>query len=198
MKKWLLLIACCGAFACFAISDGPADRPAETPANAPADRPTPPPSPKKEKERRVSFVIWRVFSNLPDDERKKMMELQRTDPEKFRSIMTEKGKALIKADRERQNELRKLAAEYQSSSDTARKRELYKKIEESVRQNYFKRIEENRRHLAEMKRRTQDFEAELNKREKNADPAIKTRIEAILRGDVEPDRFPPPPPPPHR
>ena len=167
MKKWLLLIAfCCAGL----IPAG---------AEEPEDVPPPPPPLKSEKERRTSFAIWRAFSSLP--------ELQRTDPEKFRKVMTEKGEALLKADRDRLIELRSMVAEYISTADSDRREELYKKIEANVRFDYFKRLEENRRHLEEMKRRARGLEAELNKREKSAEAAIKARIDAILRGDPDPE-----------
>ena len=101
--------------------------------------------------------------------------------------MTEKGEALLKADRDRLIELRSMVAEYISTADSDRREELYKKIEANVRFDYFKRLEENRRHLEEMKRRARGLEAELNKREKNAEAAIKARIDAILRGDPDPE-----------
>ena len=175
MKKWLLLIAfCCAGL----IPAG---------AEEPEDVPPPPPPPKSEKERRTSFAIWRAFSSLPEKERQEMVKLQRTDPEKFRKVMTEKGEALLKADRARLIELRSMVAEYISTADSDRREELYKKIEANVRFDYFKRLEENRRHLEEMKRRARGLEAELNKREKNAEAAIKARIDAILRGDPDPE-----------
>ena len=126
-------------------------------------------------------------SSLPEKERREMVKLQRTDPEKFRKVMTEKGEALLKADRDRLIELRSMVAEYISTADSDRREELYKKIEANVRFDYFKRLEENRRHLEEMKRRARGLEAELNKREKNAEAAIKARIDAILRGDPDPE-----------
>ena len=176
MKKWLLLIAFC----CAGVIPARAERLDNSP-------PPPPPHLKSEKERRTSFAIWRAFSSLPEKERQEMVQLQRTDPEKFRKVMAEKGEALLKADRERLIELRSMVAEYISAADSDRREELYKKIEANVRFDYFKRLEENRRHLEEMKRRARGLEAELNKREKNAEAAIKARIDAILRGDPDPE-----------
>ena len=113
MKKWLLLIAfCCAGL----IPAG---------AEEPEDVPPPPPPLKSEKERRTSFAIWRAFSSLPEKERREMVKLQRTDPEKFRKVMTEKGEALLKADRDRRIELRSMVAEYISTADSDRREELY-------------------------------------------------------------------------
>ena len=98
-------------------------------AEEPEDVPPPPPPLKSEKERRTSFAIWRAFSSLPEKERREMVKLQRTDPEKFRKVMTEKGEALLKADRDRLIELRSMVAEYISTADSDRREELYKKIE---------------------------------------------------------------------
>ncbi len=144
----------------------------------------PPPPPRGERFN-PGPAMWRAFSELDETERQKLIALQRTDQEAFRQKMYELGEAFQKRERERIEELKKLIAEYRSAGDETRKKELKEEIARRVADHYRKRLHENRRQLEEMKKRAMQMEAELDKREKQADSIIKARTDALLDGSQE-------------
>ncbi len=160
----------------------------------------PPPPPPPRGERPGGPAMWRAFSALDEKERGELIVLQRTDPEAFREKMKALTEAFRKRERERIAELKKLVTEYRSiPTETERRNELRTEISRRIREDYQKRLSENRRQLEEMKKRVTEMERELDKREEKADIIIKARIEALLSGaeEVDPPRrrkAPPPPP----
>ncbi len=154
--------------------------------------PPPPPGKPDRKERGFGPFVWRAFSRLTEQQRLEMLKLQSSDPEQFRQKMRELGEALRKEDMARFAELRKAVESYRASKDEAERAVLKKTITEHVREDYMERLEDNKRQLEEMKRRTKFLEGELAKREANADQIIKVRVESILKGELpEPGKRPP-------
>ncbi|WP_294505470.1 hypothetical protein [uncultured Victivallis sp.] len=154
--------------------------------------PPPPPGKPDRKERGFGPFVWRAFSRLTEQQRLEMLKLQSSDPEQFRQKMRELGEALRKEDMARFAELRKAVESYRASKDEAERAVLKKTITEHVREDYMERLEDNKRQLEEMKRRTKFLEGELAKREANADQIIKVRVESILKGELpEPGKHPP-------
>ena len=154
--------------------------------------PPPPPGKPDRKERGFGPFVWRAFSRLTEQQRLEMLNLQSSDPEQFRLKMRELGEALRKEDMARFAELRKAVESYRASKDEAERAVLKKTITEHVREDYMERLEDNKRQLEEMKRRTKFLEGELAKREANADQIIKVRVESILKGELpEPGKRPP-------
>lgn len=154
----------------------------------PNEEPPPPPPPG---ERPGGPAMWRAFSALDEKERGELIVLQRTDPEAFREKMKTLTEAFRKRERERIAELKKLVTEYRSiPAETERRNELRTEISRRIREDYQKRLHENRRQLEEMKKRVAEMERELDKREEKADIIIKARIEALLSGaeEVDPPR----------
>ncbi|MBQ8754060.1 MAG: hypothetical protein IJZ19_03450 [Lentisphaeria bacterium] len=179
MKKFLtllMLITLSGVFA-------------ETPPAATGNQPPPPPPHSGKSSRREAAMAWRAFARLSQEERQKLMLLQRTRPEEFRKKLKELSAKAHAEEQAKRLALRKLVNEYRSCSDNARKELLKAEIEKSMREDYMTRLQEFRRHLEEMKRRTAKMETELNKRAEKADEAIQARLQMVLDGG---DPFPPP------
>lgn len=154
--------------------------------------PPPPPDKQGRKERGFGPFVWRAFSRLTEQQRQEMLKLQSSDPEQFREKMRELGEALRQEDMKRFAELRKAVERYRASKDEAERAALRKTITEHVRENYMQRLEDNKRQLEEMKRRTKFLEEELAKREANADRVVEVRVESILKGEFpEPGKRPP-------
>lgn len=169
---------------------------AESAAPPPPDELIPPPPPGKQGRKEHGFgpFVWRAFSRLTEQQRQEMLKLQSNDPEQFRQKMRELGEALRKEDMARFAELRKAVDSYRASKDEAERAALKKKITAQVREHYMERLEDNKRQLEEMKRRTKFLEEELTKREANADRVIQVRVESILKGELpEPGKRPPKP-----
>ena len=131
--------------------------------------------------------LWRAFSELSASERKEMAKLQRTDPEKFKEVMNQKVELIFKAEQAERQQLRLLAEQYKSAPDE-KKPEIREKIKSIVRKRFDKRLNSNRRQLADMKRRAIILEQKLNEREENAEKIIDLQLEHVLSG-----KFPPPP-----
>ncbi|MBS1372261.1 MAG: hypothetical protein HPZ91_20140 [Lentisphaeria bacterium] len=162
----------------------------------PQDGLLPPPPPPQEqqgkKERGFGPSVWRAFSRLTEKQRQELLKLQGSDPEQFRQKMRELGEALRKEDMAKFAELRKAVETYRASKNDRERTALKAKITESVREHYMQRLEDNKRQLEEMKRRTKFLEEELTKREANAPQVIEVRVESILKGEFpEPGKRPP-------
>ncbi len=142
---------------------------------------------------------WRAFGRLENDERLKLMELQRSDPEAFQQKLRELGEALYKEEAARIAELRKQVSAFRAASTDEERNRLREQITTMVREDFQQRLDESRRQLQEMKRRAAQFEKELDKRAANAEKAVAARVDALLSGADEvrePGPNPPPGPPP--
>ncbi len=184
----------------FALSVQAADREDVPPPPPPGDDFAPPGNPppehnrgerggkKGEMKRDLGPASWRAFSALSEEERQALMTLQRNDPEAFREKLRELGEKQLEADRKRFEALKAMVDAYRKSSDEAEKAQLRAKITEHIRADYLARLEENRRHLEEMKARAAQLEEELNKRAAKATEAINARVEAVLSGRFDKKR----------
>ena len=153
----------------------------------PVNKPVPPPVNRV--NRRAAALAWRAFSKLSPEERKAMMELQRTQPEEFQKKMKELAQKMLAGEQAKRAALRKLQQEYRSCTDNTRKTQLKTEIEKALRMEYMSRLQEHRQHLEEMKQRTAKMEKELNRRAEKADEAIQARLQVVLEGG---DPFAPP------
>ncbi len=153
----------------------------------PPPPPPPPPDfqPKGKGGRPGNAAIWRVFSMLNPQERKAMMELQAKDPDEFRLQLQAKVDALRKAEREREQKLKALVEAYHKAAPAERPA-IEAEITAMVREGYQKRLDENRRHLEETRRRLDWLSQELAKREKNADRVIQDTVRRRLERKEKP------------
>lgn len=188
-------------FAALVLSLGvPAAEPGEPGPPPPPDgidAPPPPPSHKGERQgerRGLGPSVWRAFTRLSEEQRQELLKLQGTDPDQFRAKMRELGDAFRKEEQARFEELMKLVERCRASKDEKEKAALKEQIIGHIRVHYLDRLEDNKRQLEEMKKRTLQLEEELRKREANAEVVVKARAEALIRGErPEPDDRPPKP-----
>ncbi len=148
-------------------------------AAEPANGETPPPPPPD----RSGRLIWRAFSQLSEAERKEMMELQARDQDAYRKKMQQKVEELRAREAASEARQKKLIADYRAATPEA-KPALKAQLEAMVREGYFRRLNENRSHLAEMKRRVEWLSKELEKREKTADASIHEIVNGLLDGTI--------------
>jgi len=132
--------------------------------------------------RRQEDMIWHAFSRMSETERRSMMKLQRTDPEKFRAEMLERAEKIAAARRARMMELNKMAASIRNCKDEEKAAELRSAFTAELKKDYLRRIENSRSQLEKMKQRAAKLEAELNRRTKNADKAVETWAEIMISG----------------
>jgi len=168
---------------------------------APGDGEAPPPQesgapPPPRKEDRSGRQMWRAFSQLSDDERKELVALQARDQDAFRKKLQQKAEEFRKKEEAREQALKNLLEAYRTAAEKD-KDALKKQIATFVREDYNRRLVESRRHLESMKRGVEMIEAELAKREKNADAAIGAAVDQMISTGA-PIKFQQPhvPPPP--
>ena len=127
-------------------------------------------------------AVWRAFSTLPQTEQKELMKLQRTDPEKFRTIMQEKAAKLQAEHQARQQKIADLAAKIRNSKDEKEKTALRAELRTMLKSSFDSRIANLRRNIEGNKKRIEKMEQELKKREANADAIIDAITTAVIEG----------------
>ena len=146
-----------------------------------------PPPPESGRKFRSGPGIWQAFSRLEPEERKKMQQLQREDPVKFREEMRARAEELFRKRQMRMAELNDLAKRCRESENADEKAELRKRLTAEVEKDFRAHLAANRRQLAETKRRAARLERELNRREANCSRAVAAQVEAMISGSTPPD-----------
>ena len=161
---------------------------AEAPKSAPWQGKHPGRPGMRNSQRDAAF--WRVFSTLPQDEQKELMKLQRTEPEKFRSIMQEKAARLQAEYQARQQKIADLAAKIRNSKDDREKAALRTELRAMLKNSFNSRIAHLRRNIENNKKRIAKMEQELKKRETNADAIIDAITNDVIEGKSSWKRHP--------
>ena len=133
---------------------------------------------------RRNAMIWRVFSELDDAERKKMQELQRENPEKFALEMRSRAEAFEKQEQEKVQKLLSLIDRYRKSSDKEERAKLKAEIAKTEKERFNKRLAGHERVINSTKRRLALMEEELAKRKAKKDAIVEARVEALLSGEL--------------
>ena len=133
--------------------------------------------------------FWRVFSQLTPAEQKEMMQLQRTEPEKFRTIMQEKFEKIQAEQREKRNKVNQLAEKIRNSKDDKEKTALRAELRTMLKSSFDASLARMRRNIDVNKKRIERMEAELKKREANAEAVVDAITESVISGK-RPERGP--------
>ena len=151
-----------------------------------AEKLPPPPQQGNMKMRgmRRNAIVWRVFSQLSEPERKKMQELQRNNPEAFTQKMRELADKYEQQENAWRNKMIALVEKYRKSTDKAEKAKLKTEVVKLERERFNKRLTGLERTIAATKRRVALMEQELNKRKARSAEIIDARAEAILSGEL--------------
>lgn len=183
MKKLLLLLCagcCIGTLTLFAETPAPhRRRDFNTRRHKTGDMRRPPRSPENF---RRGPGIWRAFAELSETEKKELMQLQRTNPEKFRTIMQEKADKIYQKNQQRHQQLRQLAQQYRTAEDEKVKAELREKLKSEIRKDFDKRIANAQHNIDTGKKQIAKMEAELAKRRADADKIVEKITSNILSG----------------
>ena len=167
-----------------------------------SEQPLPPPPPPGKRDgekaprpmrggrRGANEAMWAAFARLSDAERKEMLELQRSDPEKFREKMKAKAEEYRAAREKRNAELRALAEKIRTTTDAKERETLRNRLVAEVKTDFLNRLAEHRRRIEAMKRHAARLEKDLDQRTAEADKVVEKVVEAMIEG-----KLPPPPPP---
>ncbi len=120
--------------------------------------------------------MWRAFNRLSTEEKKQLLSIQRSDPEKYRKILHEKADKLFEAEKIRQQELDNLVTQIKKSESEKEKENLKAVLRKKLKEDFQQRLQDTRKDIEAYKHRTARLESELQKREKNCDAIV----EAIL------------------
>ena len=182
MKKFLICFtfsAISGLlFAAPAVEKMP--RPPRHPHHGQPGRPLPKPG--------SSDHFWRMFSRLDPAEQKEMMTLQRTDPEKFRSVMQEKAEKFHREQQARYQKIDELVSKIRNCKDEKVKAELRNELRSMLKRSFDARLAQMRRNLEDNKKRLERMEADLKKREENAGAIVDAITDSIISGKKRPER----------
>lgn len=148
--------------------------------------PQPPERSRNHENYRRGPGMWRAFNRLSAEEQKELLQIQRTDPEKYRKILHEKADKLYEAEKIRRQELDELTAEIRSTENVVKKEQLKAKLHSKLKEDFQQRLQDTRRDIEAYKRRTARLEQELQKREKNCDAIINAILNNLLSNAPSP------------
>ena len=129
-------------------------------------------------------AMWRAFSLLDEAERKKMLELQRNDPDKFFAEMRRLSAEFEKREQARLQKLQCLIDKYRTSTDKAERERLKAELTKMEKAQFDKRIAGLTRTVESTKRRLALMEQGLKERKEKADAIVDARVEALLSGEI--------------
>ena len=134
--------------------------------------------------RRGNALIWRVFSQLPENERKKMQELQRNNPEQFAAEMRKIAEKYEQQENAWLKEMNSLVKSYRESSDKNERARLKAEISRLEKGRFEKRLQGFEKMIAATKKRVELMEQDLKKRKEHSKEIVEARVEAILSGEI--------------
>jgi hypothetical protein len=133
---------------------------------------------------RRNALIWRVFSQLNETERKKMQELQRSDPEAFAAEMRKLAEQYEKKENAWHRKMMLLTEEYRKSTDKNQRAKLKAEVMKMEKERFGKHLTGLEKTIAATKKRVALMEQELKKRKERADAIVEARVDAILSGEL--------------
>lgn len=134
--------------------------------------------------RRGNALIWRVFSQLPENERRKMQELQRNNPEQFAAEMRKIAEKYEQHENSWYKKMISLVNRYRESTDKNEKAKLKAEISQLEKSRFEKRLDGLEKMIAATKKRVSLMEQDLKKRKERSKEIIEARVEAILSGEI--------------
>lgn len=129
-------------------------------------------------------VVWRIFSQLDETERKKLHELQRSDPEKFAAEMQKLAEKYEANEKEWRNKMHSLIGQFHRSTDKNEREKIKNEIFKMESVRFRQRLDGLERTIATNKRRVALMEQELKKRRERSGAIVEARVEAILSGEI--------------
>lgn len=128
--------------------------------------------------------IWRIMGRLPAEERQKMGELQKTNPEEFRKVMQAKLDALQKQEQEFNAKLKALVEKFKKAEEKE-KEEIKVEVSRMISEDYQRKLDYTRRSLEDAKKQVERLSTGLAQREANAAKAVEARVNSLLKTGAE-------------
>ena len=158
--------------------------PAGAPAAQGAAQEKPGPGNGRMRGMRRNALIWRAFSQLNETERKKMQELQRSNPEAFAAEMRKLAEQYEKKENAWREKMELLTEKYRKSTDKAERSKIKAEMMKMEKVRFDKRLGDLEKTIAATKQRVALMEQDLKKRKERSDAIVEARVEAILSGEL--------------
>ena len=158
--------------------------PAGAPAAQGAAQEKPGPGNGRMRGMRRNALIWRAFSQLNETERKKMQDLQRSNPEAFAAEMRKLAEQFEKKENSWREKMGLLTEKYRKSTDKAERSKIKAEMMKLEKERFDKRLGDLEKTIAATKRRVAFMEQELKKRKERSDAIVEARVDAILSGEL--------------
>ena len=160
--------------------------------NVPAGAPVAPPAAQEKQNpgggrmrgMRRNALIWRAFSQLNETERKKMQDLQRSNPEAFAAEMRKLAEQYEKKENAWREKMELLTEKYRKSTDKAERSKIKAEMMKMEKVRFDKRLGDLEKTIAATKQRVALMEQDLKKRKERSDAIVEARVEAILSGEL--------------
>jgi len=136
----------------------------------------------KNEKRKWQTFQKQLFNKLSKEDRGKLKELQKENPEAFRKEI----KALVKKYRgkhskgKQNKEIGEMVNKYHSAEGED-KEQILLKIKEKVTKQFNNKMEANKRNIKKTEKRLNELKIQLQKREDNADEIIEARVKALTQ-----------------
>ena len=179
LKSVVLTLAAVWGGALFAAETVPVKAPPAPPVHE-----KPGPGSGRMKGMRRNALIWRAFSQLNEAERKKMQELQRSNPEAFVAEMRKLAEQFEKRENSWREKMGLLTEKYRKSTDKAERSKIKAEMMKLEKERFDKRLGDLEKTIAATKRRVAFMEQELKKRKERSDAIVEARVDAILSGEL--------------
>ena len=148
------------------------------------EAPLPQPGRGKIRGMKRNALVWRVFSQLSEPERKKMQELQRNNPEQFALEMRKLADQYEQQENAWRQKMLSLVEKYRKSTDKTEREKLKAEVVKMEKERFEKRLNDLERTIAATKKRVAFMEEDLKKRKARSAAIVEARVDAILSGEL--------------
>lgn len=129
-------------------------------------------------------VLQRFLQSISEEEKVKLKNSMRQDPEKFRAAMREKFQKWRENNRKKDQtryDMHMLKRQYHHTEDPKQKEEILKNIRAKAGTAFDARMKENEERLKQLEARVEELRQEFEKRKRYREKIIKERVKEITR-----------------
>lgn len=121
------------------------------------------------------------LSSLSEEEREKLKNLRKEDPQKFREALREKMKEVHSKKQEQAKKIRDLVSSYKKAESQEEKTEILQRLREETEKEFREKMEINLRRLEESEQKVKKFREKYEMRKKMAKEIIDERVKDLTR-----------------
>lgn len=142
---------------------------------------------KDSEKESVDRKMWRAFNEMSSEEREQARELQSSNPAEFEKMIQNRIEQIEARENEQQAQLESIVKRYKEATTDDEKSLCTKELSAIIKERYLKRLEHNRNHIEELRKKVKKLDEELTQREKESDEFVAEQVDNILNN---PDKQP--------